>query len=211
MNLVQQRRQLLHLVDDHGVAAVRVDLLVGTPKVVDAAKRLGIRQTLLAYPSLALGSFEVTPMEMTSAYAAFANGGLVYKPRLVERIRSFDGQTLEQNLPEAAEATTPQAAYVLLGMLRGVTQRGTGAAAARLRLNLAGKTGTTNDYTDAWFVGMTPRYTIGVWVGRPNGAPVPGLIGRLAAAPILFEAFARSGQAPIALPPALRRAVLAAV
>jgi len=163
VGIVTYQHALEHSIN---VPAVRVDLLVGTPKVVETAKRLGIRQTLLAYPSLALGSFEVTPMEMTSAYAAFANGGLVYKPRLVERIRSFDGQTLEQNLPEAAEATTPQAAYVLLGMLRGVTQRGTGAAAARLNLNLAGKTGTTNDYTDAWFVGMTPKHTVAVWVGH---------------------------------------------
>jgi penicillin-binding protein 1A len=148
------------------IPAVRVDLLVGTSRVVETAKKLGIRQTLLAYPSLALGAFEVTPMEMATAYAAFANGGLVYKARLVERIRSFDGQTLEQDMPEATEATTPQAAYVLLGMLRGVTQRGTGAAAARLKLNLAGKTGTTNDFTDAWFVGMTPKYTVAVWVGH---------------------------------------------
>jgi len=148
------------------VPAVRVDLLVGTRKVVETAKRLGIRQTLLAYPSLALGSFEVTPMEMTAAYAAIANGGLVYRPRLVEKIRSFDGQTLEQNPPEASEATTPQAAYVLLGMMRGVTQRGTGAAAGKLKLNVAGKTGTTNDFTDAWFIGMTPKYTVAVWVGH---------------------------------------------
>ncbi len=148
------------------VPAVRVGLLVGTPKVVETGHRLGIRQNLLAYPSLNLGAFEVTPLEMTAAYAAFASGGLLYRPRMIERVLSFDGRTLEETLPEATEATTPQAAFVLLGMLRGVTQRGTAAAAARLKLAIAGKTGTTNDFTDAWFIGMTPKYTVTVWVGH---------------------------------------------
>ena len=148
------------------VPAVRVDLLVGTRRVIETARRLGVRQNLLAYPSLALGAFEVTPMEMTAAYSVFASQGLLFAPRLVERVRDADGVLLEENVAEAKEATTPGAAYVMLAMLRGVTQRGTGAAAASLKLPLAGKTGTTNDYTDAWFVGMTPRYTIGVWVGH---------------------------------------------
>ena len=148
------------------VPAVRVGLLVGTEKVLETARRLGIKQPLLAYPSLNLGAFEVTPLEMTSAYASFATGGLLYKPRMIERVRSFDGRLLEQTPPEATEAASPQAVYVLLGMLRGVTQRGTAAAASRLGLNIAGKTGTTNDFTDAWFIGMTPKYTIAVWVGH---------------------------------------------
>ena len=148
------------------VAAVKVDLLVGTRKVIDVARRLGIRQNLLAYPSLALGSFEVTPLEMTAAYSAIASQGLVYAPRMVEKIRDSEGVTLEENPPEPKEGVAPTSAYVLLGMLKGVTQRGTAGAAAKLGLNLAGKTGTTNDYSDAWFVGMTPKHTIGVWVGH---------------------------------------------
>ena len=148
------------------VPAVRVDLLVGTRRVIETARRLGVKQNLLAYPSLALGAFEVTPLEMTAAYSAVANQGLLFAPRLVERVRDADGVLLEENPPEAKEATSPGAAYVLLSMLRGVTQRGTAAAAAPMKLPLAGKTGTTNDYTDAWFVGSTPKYTIGVWVGH---------------------------------------------
>ena len=148
------------------VATVRIDLLVGTKKVIESARRLGIHQNLLAYPSLALGSFEVTPLEMAAAYSAIASGGVSYKPFLVERIRNADGITLEQNAPEPREATSPAAAYVLLNMMRGVVARGTAASAARLNLPLAGKTGTTNDFTDAWFVGMTPRHTIAVWVGH---------------------------------------------
>jgi penicillin-binding protein 1A len=148
------------------VATVRVDLLVGTRKVIESARRLGIHQNLLAYPSLALGSFEVTPLEMAAAYSAIASGGVSYKPFFVERIRNADGITLEQNAPEPREATSPAAAHVLLTMMRGVVARGTAASAARLNLPLAGKTGTTNDFTDAWFVGMTPRHTIAVWVGH---------------------------------------------
>jgi len=150
------------------VPAVRVDLLVTTRKVVDAARRLGVKQNLLAYPSLALGSFEVTPLEMTAAYSVFANQGLLYPPRLVERVHDFDGVLLEQSSPEPKEATTPQAAYVVLGMLKGVTVRGTAGSAAPLQLPIAGKTGTTNDYSDAWFVGTSPKYTLGVWVGHES-------------------------------------------
>jgi penicillin-binding protein 1A len=148
------------------VPAVRVDLLVGTKRVIETARRLGIRQNLLAYPSLALGAFEVTPLEMTAAYSVFANQGLLFAPRLVERVRDADGVLLEENAAEAKEATSPGAAYVMLSMLKGVTQRGTAGSVAPLKLPLAGKTGTTNDYTDAWFVGSTPKYTIGIWVGH---------------------------------------------
>ncbi|MEO6323627.1 MAG: PBP1A family penicillin-binding protein, partial [Thermoanaerobaculia bacterium] len=126
------------------VPAVKVDLLVGTRKVIEVARRLGIKQNLLAYPSLALGSFEVTPLEMTAAYSAIASQGLFYTPRLVEKIRDSEGVTLEENPPEPKEGVSPTSAFVLLGMLRGVTQRGTAGAAAKLQLNLAGKTGTTN-------------------------------------------------------------------
>jgi membrane carboxypeptidase/penicillin-binding protein len=148
------------------VPAVRVDLLVGTRKVIETARRLGIRQNLLAYPSLALGSFEVTPMEMTAAYSVFANQGLLYPPRLVERVRDAEGVLLEEDLPDPKEVAAPGPSYVLLKMLEGVTERGTAARAKSLGLRIAGKTGTTNDHTDAWFIGITQKYTIGVWVGH---------------------------------------------
>ena len=156
------------------LATVRVDLLVGTRTVLDTARRLGIRQNLLAYPSLALGAFEVTPLEMASAYASVAAGGLLFKPSFIERIRNADGVTLEQWTPEAKEATSPGSAWVLLGMMRGVVQRGTAASAAKLGLNLAGKTGTTNEYSDAWFIGMTPKVTIAVWVGHDTRKALTG-------------------------------------
>ncbi len=123
------------------VSTVRVDLLVGTKKVIEAARRLGVRQNLLAYPSLALGSFEVTPLEMAAAYSAIASGGVAYKPYLVERIRNADGIMLEQSTPEPKEATSPAAAYVLLNMMRGVVARGTAASAAQSQAPARGQDG----------------------------------------------------------------------
>ena len=150
----------------YNVSAVRVSEMVGRTHVIEAAHRLGIRQKLSPYPSIALGSFEVTLAEMTSAFSVFANQGLAFPMYLFDRITDANGDLLEQTHPDAREVASPQACFQLLQMMKGVTQRGTAASAARLKLNLAGKTGTTNDWTDAWFIGMTPRYTIGVWTGN---------------------------------------------
>jgi penicillin-binding protein 1A len=150
----------------YNVSAVRVSEMVGRTHVIEAAHRLGIRQKLAPYPSIALGAFEVTLAEMTSAFSVFANQGLAFPMYLFDRITDANGDLLEQTLPDAREVASPQACFQLLQMMKGVTQRGTAASAARLKLNLAGKTGTTNDWTDAWFIGMTPRYTIGVWTGN---------------------------------------------
>jgi penicillin-binding protein 1A len=150
----------------YNVSAVRVSEMVGRAHVIEAAHRLGIRQKLSPYPSIALGAFEVTLAEMTSAFSVFANQGLAFPMYLFDRITDANGDLLEQTLPDAREVASPQACFQLLQMMKGVTQRGTAASAARLKLNLAGKTGTTNDWTDAWFIGMTPRYTIGVWTGN---------------------------------------------
>ncbi len=148
------------------VPTVRLGQMVGLSHIIDAAHRSGIRQKLEAYPSLPLGAFEVTLAEMTAAYSVFANQGLLYTPYHFDRITDANGDVLEQTKPDAREVANPQACFQLLQMLKGVTQRGTAASAASLGLNIAGKTGTTNDYTDAWFIGMTPRYTIGVWIGN---------------------------------------------
>ena len=148
------------------VPTIRLSQMVGLNNIIDAAHRIGIRQKLSAYPSMPLGAFEVTLAEMTAAYSVFADQGLLYAPFHFDRITDANGDVLEQTKPDAREVASPQASFQLLQMLKGVTQRGTAASAASLGLNIAGKTGTTNDYTDAWFIGMTPRYTIGVWVGN---------------------------------------------
>jgi penicillin-binding protein 1A len=161
--IVTMRRALEH---SYNIPAVRLGQIVGLENVIQTAHRLGVRQRLEAYPSLPLGAFEVTLLELTSAYSVFANQGLAFPPYLVERITDSNGDVLEQTHPDAREVANPQTCFELLQVLEGVTQRGTAASAARLKLHIAGKTGTTNDFTDAWFVGMTPRYTIGVWVGN---------------------------------------------
>jgi penicillin-binding protein 1A len=161
--IVTMRRALEH---SYNIPAVRVGQMVGLQNVIETAHRLGVRQRLEPYPSLPLGAFEVSLLEMTSAYSVIANQGLAFPPYLVERITDSNGDVLEQTHPDAREVANPQTCYQLLQVLEGVTQRGTAASAARLKLHIAGKTGTTNDFTDAWFVGMTPRYTIGVWVGN---------------------------------------------
>jgi penicillin-binding protein 1A len=170
----------------YNVSAVRVSEMVGRDHVIDAAHRLGIRQKLSPYPSVALGAFEVTLAEMTSAFSVFANQGLAFPIYLFDRITDSNGDVLEQTRPDAREVASPQACFQLLQMLKGVTQRGTAASAARLKLNIAGKTGTTNDWTDAWFLGMTPRYTIGVWVGNDKKTESlgKGMDGAHAALPI---------------------------
>ena len=123
---------------------------------------------------------------MTSAYSVFANQGLAFSPYSFERITDAEGDLLEQTHAEAREVESPQAAFQLLQMLKGVTQRGTAASAARLGINIAGKTGTTSNYTDAWFVGMTPRYTIGVWIGNDlkTVSLGPGMEGARVALPV---------------------------
>jgi penicillin-binding protein 1A len=177
------RRALEHSIN---VPTVRLAEVVGLGHVIDVAHRVGIRQRLEAYPSLALGAFEVTLAEMTSAFSVFANQGLAFTPYTFERITDANGDPLEKTHPDAREVASPQACFQLLEILKGVTQRGTAAAAARLGLNIAGKTGTTSDFTDAWFVGMTPRYTIGIWIGNDlkTVSLGPGMDGAKVALPI---------------------------
>ena len=164
--IVTFRKALEH---SYNIAAIRVAQMVGLRHVIETAHRLGVREKLDAYPSLALGAFEVSLWELTSAYTVFANQGLAFPPYTIERITDSNGDTLEQTHPDPREVESPQTSFQLLQILRGVTQRGTAGPAigrAGLKLNIAGKTGTTNDFTDAWFIGMTPRYTVGVWVGN---------------------------------------------
>ena len=161
--IVTLRRALEHSIN---APTVRLAEVVGLDNVIAAARRVGIHEKLEPYPSMALGAFEVTLLEMSAAYTVFANQGLAVTPYAFDRITDANGDPLEQTRVDPREVETPQLSYQLLQMLRGVTLRGTGVAAASLKLNIAGKTGTTSDFTDAWFIGMTPRYTVGVWVGN---------------------------------------------
>jgi membrane peptidoglycan carboxypeptidase len=148
---------------------------VGIPITVDYAKRLGVG-SVPSVPSLALGSGEVTLSSMTAAYAAFANAGMVQPPMLVRRVETTEGEVLYTAMQEPQQAVSEQTAFLMSNMMADVVNAGTGAGARSVgfRLPAAGKTGTTNDYHDAWFVGFTPRLAAGVWVGYDQPRTIIG-------------------------------------
>lgn len=147
--------------------AIRVASDVGPAAVAALAHAMGIESELPEHLSLALGSGEVTPLEMTNAMATFAAGGRFQPAWIVE---SVDGQTRAQ--PEPTQALRPEVAYVVLDMMRSVVEDGTATKAKALKLTIAGKTGTSNDSRDAWFVGMTPDVVVGVWIGHDDNRPL---------------------------------------
>jgi len=152
------------------VVTVKLQERVGLAKTIQIARRLGITSPLDVNLSLALGTSDVSLLEMTSAYGALANQGVWMPPVTIRYVTDAQGKLLEEHVPEGREALSPETAYVITQMLRGVVERGTGQAAKGLGRPVAAKTGTTNDYSNAWFVGFTPRLATGVWVGydRPR-------------------------------------------
>ncbi len=148
------------------VPAVWMMDAVGPETVVDFARRVGFTAPIPPYLSVALGSAEATLMEVTSAYSVFPNGGQRMIPFRIERVRDREGHVLEENRPQPRDALRADTAYVMVSLMRGVVQRGTAQRARReLDWPVGGKTGTMDDYTDAWFVGFDPDITVGVWVG----------------------------------------------
>ena len=152
------------------VVTVKVAEQVGLSRAVRLARRFGITSPLDVNLSLALGTSDMTLIELTSAYGALANQGQWLPPTAIRYVTDAQGKLLEEHLPEPREAVPPETAYVITHMLRGVVERGTGQAAKALGRPVAAKTGTTNDYSNAWFIGYTPRLATGVWVGydRPR-------------------------------------------
>jgi penicillin-binding protein 1A len=190
------------------IATVKLLDQIGYEPVISMARKLGITTPLRPFPSLALGSFETRLLELTAAYGVFANQGVLVEPHLVEEVIDQDAVTTERFEPEVTDAVSPQCAYLLNRLLAGVITDGTGRAAASLGLNLAGKTGTTDDNTDAWFIGYGPDLAVGVWVGFDE----PRSLGRketgaLAALPIwrafMQEAFAGAATRQFPMPPGI--------
>jgi penicillin-binding protein 1A len=188
------------------VVAVRLMERVGVDQVIGYARRMGIESDLGPHLSLALGSCEVSLLEMVRAYSVFANLGVRVDPMFITRIeKRYTGEAVEF-LPRRREVLSPQTAYIVLDMLRGVVREGTGRRVAALDRPVAGKTGTTNDLADAWFIGFTPQYTCGVWVGRDVRESLgPGEQGGRTAAPIFLDfmkqALADVPPADFAVPP----------
>jgi penicillin-binding protein 1A len=147
------------------IPAVKTLQAVGVDVGIEYAKRLGLSGELPPYLPIALGAGEATLIEMVAAFATFANQGLRMRPFLIERIEDRDGNLVEETRPRATDAIRADTAYIVTSLLRGVVEHGTAARARRLGRPIAGKTGTTNDYTDAWFIGYEPSLAAGVWVG----------------------------------------------
>ncbi len=174
------------LIKSANAATVRVSQVVTIPRIIDFAKRMGIVSPLPNVPSMALGSAEVTPLELVTAYAAFANGGLRVKPRLVRSIETADKtQIWSKDEEHGTPVMDPRDAYQVTSMLQSVVDYGTGKAVRDYGVTglVAGKTGTTNSGTDVWFVGYTPTLVAGFWFGFDNPASIGGDAsgGRLAA------------------------------
>jgi len=161
---------------------------LGPETVIRYATRFGFPANLPPYLSLALGSAEATLTDVTSAYTAFPNQGVRMAPYSIVSITDREGNVLLENRPEPHEAVRADTAFVMTNLLRGVVLHGTGAAAASLNWPLAGKTGTMDEYTDAWFIGFDPHITVGVWVGYDEKRPLgPNETGALAALPIWMD------------------------
>jgi penicillin-binding protein 1A len=173
------------LIKSRNVITVKILKSVGVRKVIDYARRMGIKSELAPDLSLALGSSGLSLKEVTTAYSVFANGGMRVEPFFINRIEDRAGLIIEENQPVSVEAISEDTAYVMTDLLKGVIKEGTGWRARALKRPAAGKTGTTNDLRDAWFVGYTPGLVAGVWVGYDDRVPMgKSETGSRAASPI---------------------------
>jgi penicillin-binding protein 1A len=153
---------------------------------------------------VALGAAEISLYEQTSAYSVFPNDGVRIVPRYITKVTDYEGRVLEEDYPDVKDVISSRTARIMTSMLQGVVQHGTAIAASSLKLPLAGKTGTTNDFTDAWFMGFSPTITTGVWVGYDEKKPIGAKeTGARAALPIWmdFMKVALAGKDPGAFQP----------
>ncbi len=147
------------------VVTVRLLQQVGVEPVIRMARQMGIESDLRPEMALALGVSEVTPLELISAYGVLANGGVRADPFTIRKVTDSQGRILQEHIPEPQAVMRPETAYVLTNVMKGVIERGTATRARALKRPLAGKTGTTSEATDVWFIGFTPNLVAGVWVG----------------------------------------------
>ena len=196
------------LAQSRNIPALKLADRTGIRVVEDYARKFGISSPLPPYLPVALGAAEVTLIEQTSAYSVFPDDGVRLVPRLIAKVTDYDGRTLEEDYPEVKDVISSRTARLMTSMLLGVVQHGTAVAATKLKLPLAGKTGTTNDFTDAWFVGFSPSLTAGVWIGYDEKKTLgPKETGARAALPVWmqFMSAALAGKDPgqFQLPPDL--------
>ncbi|HSP99143.1 MAG TPA: PBP1A family penicillin-binding protein [Candidatus Dormibacteraeota bacterium] len=173
------------LTKSRNVVTVRLAERIGLTYLTGYLPRFGLPGPIPHNLSISLGSLEVTPIELATAYSTFANNGQRPTPLMITEISDGEGQVLERNEPQVTQVLPPTTAYQMTSMLQDVVRRGTGTAAQGLAQPTAGKTGTTNDLEDAWFVGYTPQLLAVVWIGFDNKRPLgPKSTGGHVAAPI---------------------------
>lgn len=180
------------LAESRNIPAVKLADKVGMPTIISYVHKFGITSKIEPYLPVALGAAEVTLLEQVSAYSTFPNDGVRVTPRFIRKVVDYDGHVLEENYPEVKDVISVDTARTMTELLEGVMQHGTAASAgAKLKHALGGKTGTTNDFTDAWFIGFSPSITCGVWIGFDEKKSLGNNeAGALAALPI-WEDFMR--------------------
>ncbi len=176
------------LAQSRNIPALKLADSIGIKTVIEYAHRFGITANIPAYLPVALGSAEITPLEQTSAFTVFPNDGVRVAPRYITRVTDYEGRVLEEDYSDVKDAVSSRTARIMTSMLREVVLHGTAVTAARMPYPLAGKTGTTNDFTDAWFVGFSPSLTCGVWIGYDEKKSLGGKeTGAHAALPIWMQ------------------------
>jgi penicillin-binding protein 1A len=193
------------------VVAVRLLEEVGIKPTLDITRRLGVKSPLPPVLSLALGTAEMTPLEVTAAYATLAHHGIYTEPYIIEKVEDRYGATLEKHAPESRSVLDARIAFLTTHLMSSVLDFGTGKTARGFGFDApaGAKTGTTDDYADAWFVGFTPRLALGVWVGYDRKVPIgPRATGAVCALPIwakvMSAATDRTGPAPFSPPEGIR-------
>ncbi len=153
------------LAESRNIPALKLAESIGIKNVINYAHRFGITGQIPAYLPVALGAVEITLAEHTSAFSVFPNDGVRVVPHYINKVTDYDGNVLEQSYADVQDVIDSRTARVMTSMLREVVLHGTAVAANQLKAPVAGKTGTTNDFTDAWFIGFSPTMTCGVWIG----------------------------------------------
>ncbi len=176
------------LAQSRNIPALKLADSIGIKTVIEYAHRFGVTSNIPAYLPVALGSAEITLLEQTAAYSVFPNDGVRITPRYITKVTDYEGRVLEEDFPDVKDVISARTARIMTSMLEGVVQHGTAIAAASMKYPLGGKTGTTNDFTDAWFVGFSPSTTAGVWIGYDEKKTLgPKETGAKAALPIWMD------------------------
>jgi penicillin-binding protein 1A len=176
------------LAQSRNIPALKLADQVGIKKVIDYARRFGITSNLPPYLPVALGAAEVTLFEQTAAFSVFPNDGVRITPRYIRKVTDYEGHVLEEDFPEVKDVVSANTARIMTALLREVVLHGTAISASHIQFPLAGKTGTTNDFTDAWFVGFSPSTTCGVWIGYDEKKTLgPKESGAHAALPVWMD------------------------